>query len=109
MPGQQIAKKKRTEIAYRARKEGNAAAVKEFGCFYVSLGLEWDKENDENCPQMDMKRSGRPRLLSDRDDRHVKRLSRQGALHPCNFNLLFLRWTSMSPPILSAPHGSVQA
>ena len=69
-----LPEKKGTEIAYRAGKEGKAAAVKEFGCSYhaVSLALERDKENDENCPQMDRKRSGRPRLLSDRDDRHVK-------------------------------------
>jgi hypothetical protein len=48
-------KEKRTEIAYRARKEGKAVAVKEFGCSYhaVSLALERDKENDENCPQRD--------------------------------------------------------
>lgn len=79
MPSHLFTEKKRTEIAYIANTEGKAAAVKAFGCSYhaVTLAINRGKENEGEQSQANRRRSGRPRILSDRDDRHIKRLSKQ--------------------------------
>ncbi len=79
MPGPRLPLTTRYQIAYVAKEKSQRATAKQFNVAPATVAgcVARDKENAGEVVQQDRHRRGRPRKLSERDDRRIKRFTKQ--------------------------------